>query len=98
MAITYNPIIDYCRLMLKRLRRPLIQHCFNKQNEVIDALTKKRASMEAFERSLIFVVPPIYVAKHVRADITGTSVTRKTNLPNANQVSLSLASYFVDLG
>lgn len=54
--------------------------------------------MEAFERSLIFVVPPIYVAKHVRADITGTSVTRKTNLPNANQVSLSLASYFVDLG
>lgn len=48
--LLYNPLVDDCRSLLKRLKAPVVHHNFLERNRVADAMAKNRATQEFFEK------------------------------------------------
>ncbi|XP_070042854.1 uncharacterized protein [Nicotiana tomentosiformis] len=63
--LTHNPIISGCRYMIEQLGNPAIGHSYREQNQVADLLAKEGARKEAFDKTQILAVPPVFANKVV---------------------------------
>ncbi|KAF3666105.1 putative serine carboxypeptidase-like 19-like [Capsicum annuum] len=66
----YDSLIDDCRLLIRRLGRPTVQHCFKEQSKVDDALAKNSATQLFVGKSQVFAAPPSFIVKEVWNDIS----------------------------
>ncbi|KAM3300934.1 hypothetical protein P3S67_015434 [Capsicum chacoense] len=61
--LLYDPLINHCRSTLRSLGGPTVQHSFREQNRVADMMAEKGATLNFFDKTHVFVTPPLLYAQ-----------------------------------